>query len=171
MEIVLTVLEALGVVCVGILAIVGLQSLTRGTSVRRLRAPGDADGPPSPTDPLFCETLSLLTKTTLAPGHSIEVFANGNETYPRLWEDLRAAERSITLQMYYCQPGRMADEFKSILLERAAAAGARTSHLLIQGAVHAIAVRTPLGLRALPHAGRWTAAVESELRQLLGRLP
>ena len=121
MEIVLTVLEALGVVCVGILAIVGLQSLTRGTSVRRLRAPGDADGPPSPTDPLFCETLSLLTKTTLAPGHSIEVFANGNETYPRLWEDLRAAERSITLQMYYCQPGRMADEFKSILLERAAA--------------------------------------------------
>jgi dienelactone hydrolase len=52
------------------------------------------------------------------------------------------------------------------VLERAAAAGARTSHLLIQGAVHAIAVRTPLGLRALPHAGRWTAAVESELRAL-----
>jgi cardiolipin synthase A/B len=121
MEIVLKGLIALVIMVVGILAIVGAQSLTRGTNVCRLRAPGDSDGPPSPTDPLFCETLSLLTKTTISPGHSIEIFANGNETYPRLWEDLRAAERSITLQMYYCQPGRMADEFKAILLERAAA--------------------------------------------------
>jgi len=106
---------------VSILAVVGGQSLTRGTNVCRLRAPGDGDGPPAPSEPLFCETLSLLTKTTIAPGHHVEIFANGNETYPRLWEDLRAAERSITLQMYYCQPGRMADEFKQILLERAAA--------------------------------------------------
>src|SRR5690348_4625333 len=104
MEIVIKGLVALLGVAATILAVVGLQSLTRGTNVRRLRAPGDSDGPPSPTDPLFCETLSLLTKTTLAPGHAIEVFANGNETYPRLWEDLREAQRSITLQMYYCQP-------------------------------------------------------------------
>jgi cardiolipin synthase len=121
MEIVIKGLVALLGVAATILAVVGLQSLTRGTSVRRLRAPGDSEGPPSPTDPLFCETLSLLTKTTLAPGHEIEVFANGNETYPRLWEDLREAQRSITLQMYYCQPGRMADEFKEILLDRARA--------------------------------------------------
>jgi cardiolipin synthase A/B len=121
MEIVIRVVLALAGLFVALLAVVGLQSLTRGTTVRRLRAPGDGDGPPSPSDPLFCETLSLLTKTTLSPGHEIEVYANGNETYPRLWEDLRAAERSITLQMYYCQPGRMADEFKAILLERAAA--------------------------------------------------
>jgi cardiolipin synthase len=121
MEIVLKVIGGIVIAALSILAVIGLQSLTRGTSVRRLRAPGDDDGPPSPTDPLFCETLSLLTKTTLAPGHEIEVYANGDETYPRLWEDLRAAQRSITLQMYYCQPGRMADEFKQILLERAKA--------------------------------------------------
>src|SRR5687768_3367415 len=110
MDIFLRVVVALAGVAVSILAVVGLQSMTRGTTVRRLHAPGDSDGPPSPTDPLFCETLALLTKTTLSPGHEIEVFANGDETYPRLWDDLRAAERSITLQMYYCQPGRMADE-------------------------------------------------------------
>ena len=121
MEIVIKGLVALLGVAATILAVVGLQSFTRGTNVCRLRAPGDDDGPPSPTDPLFCETLSLLTKTTLSPGHEIEVFANGDQTYPRLWEDLRSAQRSITLQMYYCQPGRMADEFKSILLERAKA--------------------------------------------------
>ncbi|HEV7993736.1 MAG TPA: phospholipase D-like domain-containing protein [Gemmatimonadaceae bacterium] len=121
MEIVLKGLVAVLGVAAIILAVVGWQSLTRGTNVCRLRAPGDDDGPPSPTDPLFCETLSLLTKTALAPGHEIEVFSNGDETYPRLWDDLRSAERSITLQMYYCQPGRMADEFKSILLDRAKA--------------------------------------------------
>ncbi len=121
MEIVLaTLLGAIGLVTVT-LAVVGVQYLTRGTSVRRLRSPGDRDGPPAPTDPLFCQTLALLTKTSIAPGHGVTLLTNGDETYPRLWADLRSARRSITLQMYYCQPGRMADEFKAILLERAAA--------------------------------------------------
>ena len=121
MEIVLKILLALAAAVGGLLAIVGWQSMTRGTTVRRVQAPEDGNGPPSPVDPAFCDTLALLTKTTIVPGHSVEVFKNGNETYPRLWKDLRAARRSLTLQMYYCQPGRMADEFKSILLERAAA--------------------------------------------------
>jgi dienelactone hydrolase len=59
------------------------------------------------------------------------------------------------------------------LLERADAAGARTSHRLIPGAVHAIAVRTPVGLLALPHGGAWATAVASVLRELAsgGRAP
>jgi cardiolipin synthase len=108
-------------IALGILAVIGLQSLTRGTNISRLRTPGDDDGPPGPRDPLFCETVALLTKTAMVSGHRIEIFACGDETYPRLWDELRSAERSLTLQMYYCQPGRMADEFKEILLERAAA--------------------------------------------------
>src|SRR5678815_6082293 len=121
MEIVLKgILAALLGVAV-ILSVIGLQSLTRGTTIARLKTPGDGDGPSGPRDPLFCETVALLTKTAIVPGHRVEVFSCGDETYPRLWEDLRNAERSITLQMYYCQPGRMADEFKAILLERAAA--------------------------------------------------
>jgi cardiolipin synthase len=119
------VFEIVAVSIVGVvvllLAVVGVQYLTRGTSVRRLRAPGDHDGPPDPSDPLFCATLALLTNTPITTGHFVEVFTDGDETYPRLWADLRSARRSITLQMYYCQPGRMADEFQAILLERAAA--------------------------------------------------
>jgi len=121
MELVLKGIVVVLIFAAVILSVIGLQSLTRGTTIARLRTPGDGDGPPGPRDPLFCETLELLTKTSIVPGHEVEIFACGDETYPRLWEDLRSAQRSITLQMYYCQPGRMADEFKEILLERAAA--------------------------------------------------
>ena len=104
-----------------LLAAVGVLYLTRGTPVRRVRAPGDAHGPPAVADPTFPPTVELLTKTPLARGHAVDVFACGDELYPRLWEDLRNARHSITLQLYYCQPGRMADEFAGIVLERAAA--------------------------------------------------
>jgi cardiolipin synthase A/B len=46
---------------------------------------------------------------------------NGDGTYPRLWEDLRSARQSITLQLYYGAPGRMAHTLGEILRERAAA--------------------------------------------------
>ncbi|HKG90742.1 MAG TPA: phospholipase D-like domain-containing protein, partial [Gemmatimonadaceae bacterium] len=101
-------------------AFVGFLHVTRGTPVHRMRAPGD-DGPPAVRDRLFCDTIAMLTKSHLTSGHRIEVMTCGDETYPRLWEDLRAARRSITLQMYYCQPGRMADEFAEIITERARA--------------------------------------------------
>jgi cardiolipin synthase len=56
-----------------------------------------------------------------APGNHVEVVLNGDGTYPRLWEDLRSAQRSITLQLYYGAPGRMADMLGQILRERAKA--------------------------------------------------
>ena len=109
-------------------AFIGLLYLTRGTPVRRVRAPGDSDGPPAPADPCFAQTVELLTKTTLAEGHSVDVFTCGDELYPQLWEDLRHARHSITLQLYYCKPGRMADEFAEIVIDRAKA-GVRVQFL------------------------------------------
>ena len=52
------------------------------------------------------------------------------------------------------------------LLQRAAAAGVRTSLTTIEGAIHAIAVRTPLGLLPLPHARAWSEAVAAHLREI-----
>jgi cardiolipin synthase len=46
---------------------------------------------------------------------------NGDGAYPRLWEDLRSAQESITLQLYYGAPGRMADTLGQILRDRAKA--------------------------------------------------
>ena len=102
-------------------ALIGFLYVTRGTPVRRVQAPGDTDGPPGARDPSFKLTVELLTKTELYGGHAVDVMTCGDELYPRLWEDLRRAKRSITLQLYYCQPGRMADEFAEIVLDRARA--------------------------------------------------
>ena len=102
-------------------AMIGFLYSTRSTPFRRVHAVGDPQGPPPVGDPLFRRTEELLTSMVLVPGNRITVTTNGNETYPRLWEDLRGARRSITLQLYYCENGRMADTLKQVLLERARA--------------------------------------------------
>lgn len=66
----------------------------------------------------FAGAFTLLTGTTLIPGNSVEVLADGDGTFARLWLDLRAAQRSITVQMYYAGPGVVADTVTRILAER-----------------------------------------------------
>jgi cardiolipin synthase len=80
------------------------------------------DGQPSAVDePGFRSALELVSRTPLHEGHHVEIFMNGDETYSRLWGDLRGARQSITLQLYYCEPGRMANELRDILVDRARA--------------------------------------------------
>ncbi|HLV24975.1 MAG TPA: phospholipase D-like domain-containing protein, partial [Gemmatimonadales bacterium] len=69
----------------------------------------------------FVQSLELHTNSSLESGHRVDILRCGNELYPLLWEDLRSAQRSITLQLYYCKPGRMANELLEILCERATA--------------------------------------------------
>ncbi len=102
------------------LAVIGVIDSVRQTPVTTVRALGDSE-PPGITDPLFLETMELMSRTSLQPGHRIEVLTNGDETYPGLWDDLRSARHSIVLQQYYCKPGRMADTLKEILAARASA--------------------------------------------------
>jgi cardiolipin synthase len=103
------------------LAVIGLLHLTRGTVVRHVQAI-DADGePPAVSEPQFPLTVMMLTGGFLTPGNRVDVTLNGDGTYPRLWRDLRSAQHSITLQMYYGLPGRMATMLGDILRQRAAA--------------------------------------------------
>ena len=104
-----------------VFALVGVLYITRGVHVRHVGGRRQGGSTPAVDDPFFCETVALLTRTTLEGGHRAEIFVSGDETYPRLWDDLRGARRSITIQLYYCQPGRLAEEFKTILLDRARA--------------------------------------------------
>ena len=103
------------------LALIGLLHVTRGTAVRHVRGVA-ADGVPiSVSEPEFPLMATMATGAWLAPGNRVELMLNGDDTYPRLWEDLRSAQRSITLQLYYGAAGRVADTLSGILRERAKA--------------------------------------------------
>jgi cardiolipin synthase A/B len=103
------------------LAWIGLLHLTRGTAVRHVRGVAVDGTPISVSEPEFPVMATMATGAWLAPGNRVEVMLNGDGTYPRLWEDLSSAQQSITLQLYYGAPGRMADMLGQILRERAKA--------------------------------------------------
>lgn len=102
------------------LALMGILSITRGTPVHSVVTMG-AEGAPAVTDSLFDRTLELYTGVHIAPGNSVQQLLNGNGSYPPLWADLRSAQHTITVQMYYSLPGKVADTLAAILTERARA--------------------------------------------------
>ena len=102
-------------------AVVGLLFITRGTAVRSVRGVG-ADGTPvAPAERTFPLTVAALTGTPIVAGNRVELALNGDGTFPRLWADLAAARRYITVQMYYAAPGRVADTLAAILADRSRA--------------------------------------------------
>jgi len=107
-----------GIICGGILALMGLLSLTRGTPLRRIAYTARA-APPQVSDSSFPNVIGLFAGVHLKSGNRIEELLNGDGTYPRLWADLRSARRSITVQMYFSKPGAVADTMAAILSERA----------------------------------------------------
>jgi cardiolipin synthase len=109
-----------GVLLLTVLALVGILTLTRGTPVRSVVSVGKNAALPAVTDSLFARTIELYTGLELTPGNRVELVNNG-DVYTRLWADLRAAKQTITVQMYYSQPGAVADTLAAILKERARA--------------------------------------------------
>lgn len=152
------VLLAIAGILVLTLAMVGLLSVTRGTPVRVVVAMGDREGPPRVSDSLFERTFELFTGTHIDRGNKVEQMLNGDGTYSRLWQDLRSAKQTITVQMYYSLPGRVADAMAAILEDRARA-GVRVLFLVDAfGSQHL----TPAYFDALRKAG----VAVSQLRRL-----
>ena len=89
--------------------------------MRHVRAVGSAGAPVAPAEAAFPLSVALLTGSPLVAGNRVELALDGDGTFPRLWADLRAARRSITIQMYYAAPGRVADTLGDVLAERARA--------------------------------------------------
>jgi len=110
----------LGILVAGSLALVGILSITRGTPVEAVVAIGKKTGPPAVTDSLFSRMTELYTGLHMTSGNAAEQVNNG-DVYPRLWKDLRAAKQTITVQMYYSQPGAVTDTIAAVLKERAKA--------------------------------------------------
>jgi cardiolipin synthase A/B len=101
-------------------ALIGVLSITRGTPVGAVVTLSDS-GPPPVSDSLFERTFELFTGTHIYAGNVVTQALNGNGTYPQLWADLRSARQTITVQMYYSLPGKVADTLSAILRERARA--------------------------------------------------
>src|SRR5919112_1555791 len=100
------------------LALIGALTITRGTPVGSVVTLSDS-GPPPVTDSLFERTFELFTGAHVYPGNVVTAALNGDGTYPQLWADLRSAQRTITVQMYYSLPGKVADSLATILTDRA----------------------------------------------------
>lgn len=129
----MTILRYTGIVLLvliaGVLALVGILTLTRANPVKWVLAEGDQDGPPPVTDPLFARTLELYTGTHIDEGNDVQILLNGDGTYPIMWQDIGSAQRTLTMQMYYAQPGAVADSLAHHLVNRARA-GVRVLLLL-----------------------------------------
>jgi cardiolipin synthase A/B len=104
-----------------VLLIIGILSVTRGTLVKQVIAVGNRGGPPQVSDPLFPRTIELFTGTHIDSGNSVQILLNGDGTYPLLWKDIASAKRTLTVQLYYSQPGAVADTMAKYLTERAKA--------------------------------------------------
>jgi cardiolipin synthase A/B len=111
----------LGILLLAALALIGVLSITRGTPVRAVVAIGDREGPPAVSDSLFAQSMELYTGLRMTRGNAAQQMLNGVGTYPQLWRDLRSAKRTITVQMYYSQPGAVADTMAAVLKDRARA--------------------------------------------------
>lgn len=111
-----------GALVVLFFAATGFLHLTRGTAVRHVTGVGLGDGTRvAVTDPSFLANVRTLAGVEVTDGHRVELALNGDGTYERLFADLEAAQRSIALQIYYGNGGRLADRLRDVLVAKARA--------------------------------------------------
>jgi cardiolipin synthase A/B len=101
------------------MALIGILTITRGTPVGSVVTLTDKEAP-AVSDSLFERTFELFTGTHVFAGNNVQQVLNGS-VYPRIWADMRSATQSITVQMYYSLPGKVADTMAVVLKERARA--------------------------------------------------
>ncbi len=115
------VLLGVALLVLGVFAFLGLLFLTRGTPLSYVAGVGASAEPPAVGTPAFASTVSLLTGAPLGPAASVAITADGDETFPLLWRDLRSARRSVTAEIYFAEPGVVADSLAAVLAGRARA--------------------------------------------------
>jgi cardiolipin synthase A/B len=70
-------------------------------------------------DENFLYTIQSTCQAALHHRNAVRVFTNGVEFYPAMLEAIRGARRSVNMECYIFQPGRVADQFIAALAERA----------------------------------------------------
>lgn len=67
----------------------------------------------------FLYTIQSTCQAALHHGNKVEILTNGAEFYPAMLEAIRSATRSVIMECYIFQPGRVADQFIEVLSDRA----------------------------------------------------
>jgi cardiolipin synthase A/B len=67
----------------------------------------------------FPYTLQSTCQAVLHHGNQVTVYTNGSEFYPAMIDAIRNATRSVNMECYIFQPGRIADQFIDALSDRA----------------------------------------------------
>lgn len=60
-----------------------------------------------------------LTQSTLEPGNRVEVLQNGDGFFPPLFRDIAAAKRSVHLEMFIWEEGKLATQLATLLAQKA----------------------------------------------------
>jgi len=108
---------AAGALLLVVFTIIGMEFTLHGSHLSHMEGVGSAA--PRVGDSLFVRTMESFTGTHLTDGNHVTVLLNGEQTYPAIWKELRGAKQTITMQMYYFEPGKIADTLSTILRERA----------------------------------------------------
>lgn len=114
-------------VLIGIVLLPGAPFLSGCTSViRSLPVLSDEDENSvahlySTENPQFLRTLGSLLGPAIVPGNKITTLLNGKEIFPAMLDAIKSAEHSVTLETYIYWDGKIGEEFKHALIERAKA--------------------------------------------------
>jgi cardiolipin synthase A/B len=105
-------------IVVGVILVVVVLMLAATTPTDQLSIPRDV---PPPGDPAFIDLVSVTSDVRFWGGNDVEVLADGAATFDRLFRDVAGARTTVTVQLYYCAPGRIADRLAGVLADRARA--------------------------------------------------
>src|SRR6476469_6909870 len=65
----------------------------------------------------FLYTIQSTCQAALHHGNRVTLFTDGPEFYPAMLDAIKAAKRSINMECYIFQDGRIADQFTDALSE------------------------------------------------------
>ena len=81
------------------------------------------------TDPAFQTTLEAFTGAPISGDNKVDILLNGDETFPKLLDALRAAKKTITFETFIFRKSKIADDIVSAFVERCRA-GVRAAIIL-----------------------------------------
>src|SRR4051794_2510966 len=73
------------------------------------------------TDPAFVRSINGLLGTPFVDGNKVTTLVNGDEIFSAMLEAIRSAKKTITFETYIWSHGKVGDDFKKALTEKARA--------------------------------------------------